>query len=137
MLVTYDSADRREDLLSIVGDVSPDDTPLATMLKTSTAKNTLHEWLEDYITPPTSVTAAAEGAAATYAALTQPSRRNNITAIVDRSFRVSGTEREVVVGNGQDPMDYQAAKALRQWKMDQEYLLVNGTLASGASGTAR
>lgn len=137
MLVTYDSADRREDLLSIVGDISPDDTPLATMLKTSTAKNTLHEWLEDYITPPTSVTAAAEGAGATYTALTQPSRRNNITAILTRTFRVSGTEREVTVGNGQDPMDYQAGKALRTWKMDQEYLLVNGSLASGASGTAR
>ena len=137
MLVTYDSTDRREDLLSIVGDVSPDDTPLATMLKTSTAQNTLHEWLEDYITPPTSVTAAAEGAAATYTALTQPVRRNNITATLTRTFRVSGTERAVKVGNGQDPMDYQAAKALRQWKMDQEFLLLNGALASGASGTAR
>ena len=137
MLVTYDDASRREDLLSLVGDVSPDDTPLATMLKTSTASNTLHEWLEDYLTPPTSVTAAAEGAGAPYSALTQPARRRNITAIATRTFRVSGTERAVKPGNNQDAMDYQAARALREWKMDQEYLLVNGALASGASGTAR
>lgn len=137
MLVTYDSTDRREDLLNVVGDVSPDDTPLATMLKTSTAQDTLHQWMEEYITPPTSVTAAAEGAGATYTALTQPVRRNNITAILTRTFRVSGTEKSVRPGNGQDPLDYQAAKALRQWKMDQELLLVQGTLASGASGTAR
>jgi hypothetical protein len=123
--------------LNVVGDVSPDDTPLATMLKTSTATNTLHEWMEDYITPPTSVTASAEGVAATYTALTQPVRRNNITATITRTFRVSGTERAIKTGNGQDPMDYQAARALRQWKMDQEYLLLNGALASGASGTAR
>lgn len=45
MLVTYDDGSRREDLLNIVGDVSPDDTPLATMLKTSVATNTLHEWM--------------------------------------------------------------------------------------------
>ena len=106
------------------------------MLKTSTAKNTLHEWTEEYITPPTSVTFAAEGAAATYTALSQPVRRNNITAILTQTFRVSGTEREVNQVGG-DPLDYQAAKALKTWKMNQEFALINGTLASGASGTAR
>jgi hypothetical protein len=137
MLVTYDDTSRREDLLSIVGDVTPDDTPLMTMLKDSTATNTLHEWLVDYITPPNTVTAAAEGAAATYAALSQPTRSNNITAIVEETFRVSGTERAVKPGNNQDAMDYQAGKALKTWKMNAEYLLVNGVAASGASGTAR
>jgi hypothetical protein len=135
MLVTYDDASRREDLLDIVGDVTPDDTPLATMLKTSTAKDPIHQWLEDYITPPTSVTETAEGAAATYAALTQPARRVNLTAILAETFRVSGTEKASNPGNGMDPMDYQSAKALRNWKMKQEYLLVNGALSSGVSGT--
>jgi hypothetical protein len=136
MLVTYDDASRREDLLDIVGDVTPDDTPLATMLKTSTAKDTIHQWLEDYITPPTSVTEASEGTAATYAALSQPARRTNLCAILTETFRVSGTERSVNPGNGADPMDYQAGKALKLWKMKQEYLLVNGALSSGVSGTA-
>jgi len=138
MLVTYDDASRREDLLSIVGDVTPDDTPLMTMLKTSTASNTLHEWLEDYITPPTSVTVQSEGAAATYVALSQPARRNNITEIIEETFRVSGTERATDPGNGQDALDYQAAKALRLWKMKAEFELIQaGAQASGASGTAR
>jgi hypothetical protein len=136
MLVTYDVATRHEDLLDVIGDVTPDDTPLATMLKTSTASNTLHEWAEDYITPPTSVTFAGEGAGATYAALTPPARRRNITAILTETFRVSGTEREVNAVGG-DPMDYQSAKALKSWKMKQEFSLVNGAIASGASGTAR
>lgn len=140
MLVTYDDTIRREDLLDLVGDITPDDTPVATMLKTSTASNTLHQWMEEYITPPTSVTNASEGAGATYAALTQPTRRTNITAILTQTFRVSGTERATDPGNGQDPLDYQAAKALRTWKMNQEFNLINGStsgIASGASGTAR
>jgi hypothetical protein len=137
MLVTYDDGSRREDLLSIVGNVTPDDTPLMTMLKTSTAANTLHEWMEDYITPPTSVSYAAEGAAATYSALTQPARRNNITAIIEQTFRVSGTERAIKPGTNQDPLDYQAGKALTNWKMNAEFTLVRGSVASGASGTAR
>jgi len=135
MLTTFYDASRREDLLDIIGDVTPDDTPLATMLKTSTAKDTVHEWLEDYITPPTTVTFAAEGAAATYSGLTQPSRIVNLTAILTETFRVSGTERNVVPAGG-DPLDYQAGKALKLWKMKEEYAIVNGALTSGVSGTA-
>ncbi len=134
MLTTFVDTTRREDLLDIVADLSPDDTPLATMLKTSTAKDTVHQWMEDYISPPTSVTMAAEGAAATYVGLTQPSRIINLTGIVSQTFRVSGTERAVVPAGG-DPLDYQAGKALRTWKMKQEYLLVRGSLTSGVTGT--
>jgi len=134
MLMTYDDTSKREDLLSIVGDITPDDTPLMTMLKDSTATNTLHEWLVDYTTPPTSVTLANEGAAATYGPLTQPTRSTNRTNIIAKTFRVSGTERAVKPGNNQDAMDYQAGKALRSWKMDAEFVVVNGTASAGASG---
>lgn len=137
MLVTYDDTVRREDLLDILTDVTPDETPVATLLGTTKASNTYHEWTEDYITPPTTVTYASEGAAATYSALTQPSRRGNITAIITRTFRVTGTEQSVDVAGMGNPLDYQAAKALKQWKMDQEFTLINGAIASGASGTAR
>lgn len=134
MLTTFYDTSRREDLLDVIADVSPDDTPLATMLGTSTAKNTVHQWLEDYITPPTSVAFAAEGAAATYGPLTQPVRITNLTAILTETFRVSGTEKAVDLA-GSDPMNYQSGKALRTWKMKQEYALVNGALSSGVSGT--
>lgn len=133
MLLTYDDTSRREDLLSLVGDVTPDDTPLMTMLKESTATNTLHEWLVDYITPPTSVTLASEGAAATFTTLTQPTRSTNRTNIISKTFRVSGTERAVKPGNNQDALDYQAARALRSWKMDAEFIVVNGQISAGAS----
>jgi len=135
MLTTFYDTSRREDLLDIIGDVTPDDTPLATMLKTSTAKDTVHQWLQDYITPPSSVTFAGEGAAATYSALSQPTRVTNLTAILTETFRVSGTERATDPGGGQDPLDYQAGKALKTWKMTQEYAIVNGALSSGVSGT--
>jgi len=135
MLTSFYDTSRREDLLDIVADLTPDDTPLATMLKTSTAKDTIHQWLEDYVTPPSSVTFAAEGAAATYTALTQPNRVTNITATLTETFRVSGTEMAVTPAGG-NPMDYQSGKALRVWKMKQEYAIVNGALTSGVSGTA-
>lgn len=136
-LMTYDDTVRREDLLDVIVDVSPDDNPLVTMLGSTKATNTLHEWALEYIARPTSVTYAAEGADATYGALTQPTRVNNITAIVRRTFEVSDTERAVNTAGMSDQFDYQAAKALRQWKMDAEFTVVRGARASGASGTAR
>ncbi len=136
-LQTYQDTIRREDLLDIMGDVSPDDNPLSTMLATTTANQTLHEWLEDYLSRPTTVTADVEGNVASYADLTQPSRRNNVTQIITTTFRVSGTERAVAIAGMGDPLDYQAAKATRDWKNRLEYALLNGARASGASGVGR
>ena len=136
-LITYQDTGRREDLLDIIADVSPDDNPLSTMLGTTKASQTNHEWLEDYLSRPTSVSAAIEGAAATYSDLTQPSRRNNIVQEIMTTFRVSGTERAVSVAGSADPYDYQASKALRDWKNNLEFSLLRGTVASGSSGVAR
>lgn len=137
-LITYDDASRREDMLDIISDVSPDDNPLSTMLATSTARGTYHEWTEDYVSRPTSVASSVEAKATTYSDLTQPSRRGNFTHIISQSFRVSGTESAVNVAGMGDPFVYQKAKALKTWKNNLEYaLLRSGSGASGSSGVAR
>jgi hypothetical protein len=136
-LQTYDDTVRREDLIDVITDVSPDENPLSTMLATASASQTLHEWPEDYISRPTSVSKAIEGAAATYSDLTQPERRVNITQIVSQTYRVSGTERQVDIAGMSDPLDYQASKALREWKNNLEYSLIRATMASGNSGVER
>lgn len=107
------------------------------MLATTTASQTLHEWTEDYLARPTSISKSVEGAAATYSDLTQPARRTNITQIIDVTYRVSGTERAVAVAGMADPFDYQADRALRDWKNKAEYAILNATAASGDSGVAR
>ena len=123
--------------MDVLGDVSPDETPLITLLGTSTAKNTLHEWVKYNVTRPTSVSADVEGADTTFSDLTQPSRVNNITQIIKQSVRVSRTERKVNVAAIGDPFAFQKADALRQLKMKMEYAILNAAKASGASGVAR
>jgi hypothetical protein len=127
----------REDLIDILTDVSPDENPLSTMLAKTTASQPLHQWLEDYIARPSSVSASVEGAAATYEDLVQPARRTNWTHIVSQTFRVSGTEIATEHAGMGSSYDYQASKALVNWKNKQEFALVRGTLASGSSGAAR
>jgi hypothetical protein len=136
-LQTYQDASRREDLIDVIADVSPDQNPLMTLLGTTKASGTYHEWLEDYLSRPSSVSVAIEGAAASYSDLTQPSRRGNITQIITQTYRVSGTERAVNVAGMGDPLDYQAAKQLKNWKNNAEYALIRASVASGDSGVER
>jgi hypothetical protein len=136
-LQTYDDRARREDLLDLISDVSPDDNPLSTMLSVNEAKQTTHEWLEDYIARPTANTGEVEGSDATFSDLTQPSRRTNVTQMIRETFRVSDTERAVNVAGMSDPFDYQRDKALRRWKNRLEFSLLRSALSSGASGSAQ
>ncbi len=136
-LITYQDASRREDLLDVLADVSPDETPLLTLFGTSTARGTLHEWLKRAITRPSSVSSAAEGADPTFGDLTAPSRVTNFTHIITQPVQVSRTERRVNVAAVGDPYAFQKQDALRQLKLKMEYAILNSTSASGSSGVAR
>lgn len=136
-LITYQDAARREDLMDLIGDVSPDETPLMTLLPDKSASQTQHEWLTFNLARPTSVQNDVEGGDATYGDLTQPSRLLNITSTIRQSVRVSGTEEDVSVAGMQSPFAFQKAQALRTWKSKAEYKLLHGSRVSGSSGVAR
>lgn len=136
-LMTYQDATRREDLLDVLADISPDETPLLTLFGTSTARGTLHEWLNYNVTRPVSVSSNIEGADETYADLSVPTRTNNITQIITQSIQVSRTERRVNVAAVNDPFAFQKADGLRRLKSKMEYAILNAVKASGASGVAR
>jgi len=128
---------RREDLMDVIGDVSPDETPLITLFGTSTADQTYHQWLTYSVSRPTANSAAAEGADASYSDLTQPSRTGNINEIIVKPIQVSRTERKVSVAGMSDPYAFQKAEGLRALKMQMEWSVLNATKASGSSGVAR
>lgn len=138
-LQTYDDKSIREDLLSILRDVSPntDNYFVSNLAKGPKAASTIHEWVTFNTARPTSVTAAYEGAAASYADLSAPTRSNNRTVILAKNVRVSRTERKMSVATGEDPYAFQKAEALKGLKADMEYLIINGAYASGISGVAR
>lgn len=138
-LQTYNNQDKRESLLSILRDVSPNlDNYFVTNLGTApAATNTVHEWGVYNTARPTSVTTVAEGAAATYADLTAPVKTHNVTAIVSEPVRVSGTEKAISTITGEDPLAFQKDRALKRLKASMEWLTINGVYASGSSGVAR
>jgi len=136
---TYDDGARRESLLSILRDVSPntDNYFVSNLGKGPAAQNTLHEWTTYNTARPTSVTTSIEGAQASYSDLDGPTRTYNVTSIVTESVRVSGTEKAVSTATGEDPYAFQKTEALKRLKAKMEWLIINGTQATGASGVAR
>lgn len=137
-VMTYQDASRREDLLSILKDVSPlGGNYLVGNLGSSVARNTLHEWVTFYQARPSAVTFAQEGADAVIVDLQTPVRSNNITAIITEVVQVTGSERAVDTAIKQDPYAFYKEKALMRLNAKMEFALLNGTYASGSSSAAR
>jgi len=136
MMITYFDASRREDLIDVVTNVSPKETPLLSGLPMGPqAKNTLHEWttvaFDAY-----SDNAAAEGAAFSADTLTAPTRSNNVTQIFKQQVQVSGSE--IAVNGVTDPWRFQLDKALVEHAKDLELAIMAGSRNSGGStATAR
>lgn len=137
-LFTYDDTSKREDLLSIIRDVSPAASNyLVTNLATSTAYNTLHEWPVRNISRYTSSQAVAEGVDFSEPTGDSPTRTSNFTAVYTMGVRVSGTENAVRRALPGTAMDDEKKVKLIRLKAAMEWSLLNGSLNSGASGTAR
>src|SRR4029077_14578209 len=92
---TNDMVGIREDLVDVIYDVSPIETPFLSMASKVTATNTNHEWQVDALVAASAANAVVEGDDATTAAGTATTRRGNYTQISDNVARVPGTARAV------------------------------------------
>jgi hypothetical protein len=128
---------RREDLLDRIADVSPDSNYLSTILGNVGVSQTLHEWTEYYQSRPTSNSTAVEGDDNTFADLTQPDKKNNITQIIKEVFAVSETDITVNKVSPKDAYNREKGWAMRRWKNKLEYAILRGSKTSGSSGVAR
>jgi hypothetical protein len=120
----------REDLLSIMTNLTPTETQLVTGLATSVAKSRKHEWLTDTLTAA-KANAYAEGADASYNSLTHPERMTNYTQILMQGFQVSDSEEAVDQAAFNSRYQYEATKALKMIKNDLEFSVMRGAMPSG------
>lgn len=132
----YDDKAVREDLLSVLTNLSPTDTQLTSGLGQSSASSVLHEWLTDTLGSVKN-NAAVEGADFTYPTLTNPTRLFNYTQTFTQPYQVSGTERAVNTAAFNDRYSYEATKAMKMIKNDFEYAVLRGSLACGTGSAAR
>lgn len=135
----------REDLLDLITNVDPYDTPWVTQAPKVRAMHVVHEWLRDTLAA-TSTASGAGGAVAVEGddwafntLTTRPTRVTNQTMIFRKDIAVSETQRAVNPAGFKDAYSYEIAKATKELARNIEvwFFHVCATGATGSSSTVR
>jgi hypothetical protein len=129
----------REDLVNVLVNISPEETPLLSGFKKTKAAGKLHEWMNDELSPGANGR-VVEGSDATAGTLQQRTRVGNYCQINRKAFQVSDSQNAgnlQKAGIGSSEYEYQLSKALKEIATDIEVDLVSGVSAAGDSATAR
>ena len=135
-LKTFDQVGKKEDFEDIIYDISPTQTPMLSSIGTSSAKATLHQWMQDSLASVGAnilVEGANAGAAST---VTQVVKTAN-TQIFGKVVAVSGTAEAVEKYGRSSDLALAISKAGKELKRDIEHSFVGLTQAGTAgNGTA-
>jgi hypothetical protein len=134
----FDAIGAREDLVDVIYDISPQDTPIMSSIGKTKATAVYHEWQTDSLAAATTANAAVEGADATAATLSPTTRVGNYSQIVQKTIQISGTLESVDKAGRKSEKAYQLAKASAELKRDIEAIITaNQGITVGNSSTAR
>lgn len=133
------TAGNREDLSSVIYDLSPTETPVLSAIKKAKATAIHHEWLIDELAAPAD-NAAIEGFDSVVTDSAPRSRLSNYTQIFQKNAAVTGTQEKVLKGGAvKSEMAYQMARRLKELKRDCERAVigVDNSKVAGDDSTAR
>lgn len=137
-LVTNTQVHIREDLANVINNISPEETPVYSLLEKKKATNTRHEFLTETLNAANASNAVAEGAEFVDTALTTPVRLGNYTQISQKVINVSGTLQAVSTVGSNNEFGRQVAKAGVELKRDIEAAIVGNSASDpGGAGVAR
>jgi hypothetical protein len=129
---------QREDLIDVIYDISPTETPIMSTLARTKATAVFHEWQSDSLAAATSANAAVEGADAVSATLSPTTRLGNYTQIVQKTIQISNTLEAVNKAGRRSEKAYALSKAAAELKRDMETIITaNQGRDAGSSTTAR
>lgn len=134
---SYEAVGNAEDVLDVIYDISPTETPFMTMVPRTKATARVHSWQTDALSAAAHAV-AVEGADATIAAIGATTLLSNNTQIMQKAFGISGTQEAVTKYGRKSEMAYQTAKKARELKRDMETsLLRNSAKVAGSETVGR
>lgn len=124
----------REELSDVVSRITPEDTPIYSMIDKVTFKSKHPEWETDTLAAP-AANAQLEGDEYTFAAITPPVRVGQYTQIMRKEGIISGTQEEVDEAGDVQKVKYQKLKKGVELRKDIEFAIVSNT--ASVAGTTR
>ena len=124
----------REDLSDMVNRITPEDTPIYSMIRKERASNTYTEWEVDELADPAANAQAEGDDYSTKTKITPPDRMGNYTQIFRKVFRISGTQEAVKNAGQIEKVRRQAVKKGIEIRKDVEKAITdNNASVSGAT----
>lgn len=114
---------QREDLIDMIYNIDPYDTPMLSSIGKGTAKALRHDWQTDELRKPQK-NVRLEGDEASIKAGTFTEVLDNICQISDETLAVSGTSDAISKAGRKSELAHQLAKKAKEIKLDMEVMLV-------------
>lgn len=132
------SASQKEDVLDVIQMLSPEDTAFLSRIGVAQARQANHEWLTDTLESATATGGATvEGATAVTEPYDARARLLNYTQITQKTIDISGTLEATSMYGMESEYAYRLEKAMKEWKIRVDQILLTSTSAVGTSAVAR
>ena len=134
---TYDAEGLREDLLDVIYNIDPVETPFMSGVGRGSCSAVQHEWQTDVL-DTAAFNAVDEANDATFSEPAATVRPHNFNQISEKTIAVSGTMEAVDKAGRGSELSYQLARLSKSLKRDMEFTVTqNQLIENGASGTPR
>lgn len=126
------SNNNREELSDVVSRITPEDTPIYSMIEKKSCDSTHPEWtVEDLDAPAANI--QLEGDEYTFDAVTPPDRLGNYTQIMRKSGIISGTQEVTDEAGNATKVKRQKLKKGVELRKDVEYAIVDTNASVGGA----
>lgn len=133
----YDIIGKKEDVADVIYNISPEETPLQSMIGREKCHNTYFQWQVDALASA-AANAVVEGDEAAYADPAYTTMYANYCQISRKTIATSGTVEAVSMYGRRSEEAMQTAKRSAELKRDIEFVLLQNTAAvAGDATTAR
>lgn len=130
---TTNAVGNREELSDVVSRITPEDTPIYSLIEKGKCVSVHPEWETDELAAPAE-NIREEGEDYTFDAITPPARLGNYTQIMRKDWIISGTQEVVSEAGNVQKRKYQKLKKGVEIRKDVEYAIVDAK-ASVAGAT--
>jgi hypothetical protein len=131
--LTFDSRRNREEFSNAIHMITPEETPLMTLLGRENVESTHPEWSTDTLATPDPTNARAQGFEYTYNQIVPTTRLGNYTQISDKSYIVSRTQEKTLKAGPKSELGRERRKKGVELKKDMEAILLSNQASSAGS----
>lgn len=130
--VTTSAVGNREELSDVVSRITPEDTPIYSMIPKGKCESVHPEWETDELAAPAE-NIQPEGNEYNFGAITPPERLGNYTQIMRKTWIISGTQEVVSEAGNVQKRKYQKLKKGVEIRKDVELAIVTNNASVGGA----